>query len=347
MLSVALLFCACAGQGVRYDYDLSEYVELAQLEQIRAPFADPTVCTEEEIDYSIHQIMLSYAEFTPKAEGDAVELYDKAVVNYKIFQGEKELQEYSQPEYGIIVGYDGNGGIDYTLAEQLLGKKVGDTCRISYTFPTDDVSLGSWAGVTVECEGTIVSIFSSMVPECTDEFVKNVGDHGFDSVQAFRDQIRIDILDQKMEAKREIVLDTFVSGVTVKKYPDAEVKAYMEKYVLDIKALADELEMDYAQYLSEYLQSTEDEINKAALEDAHSRVKNDMACIQANRLLNVTLTDEEYRTGLERYYAQEEANFESIEAFEEYYTRPFMEDCIRWDKTFERMVEGAVSTLEQ
>ena len=35
MLSVALLFCACAGQGVRYDYDLSEYVELAQLEQIR------------------------------------------------------------------------------------------------------------------------------------------------------------------------------------------------------------------------------------------------------------------------------------------------------------------------
>ena len=74
-------------------------------------------------------------------------------------------------------------------------------------------------------------------------------------------------------------------------------------------------------------------------------MKNDMACIQATRLMNVTLTEEEYKEGLERYYNQEQENFESVEAFEEHYTKPFMEDCIRWDKAFEMMVENAVSTL--
>lgn len=349
LLLVSLLLCACAETDVvRYDYPLEEYVELAQVETIRAPFANPSLCTEEEIDYSIHQIMLTYAEYAVK-EGDSVvvEQYDKAVVDYKIFQDSTELEEYSQPEYGIVIGYDGNGDIDDALSKELLGKKVGDTCKITYTFPSNDISLGSWAGVTVECSGTIKGIYSSMVPECTDEFVQQVGEQGFPDVQSFRDQIRIDIMDQKMEAKRQLVLNAFVEGVTVKKYPDAEVKTYMNRYLSEMKDMADELGMEYADYLSEYMQVTEDEVNKMALEDSRNRVKNDMACIHATRLLKITLTEEEYREGLERYYLQSQEEFDSIEAFEENYTRPFMEDCIRWDKAFEQMVENAVSTLEE
>ncbi|MBQ3074900.1 MAG: hypothetical protein IJC26_02430 [Clostridia bacterium] len=346
MLAGALLFGACSeGEGVRYDYDLSEYVELEQLEPIRAPFADPTVCTEDEIDYAIHQIMLSYAEFTPKEEGAVIEAYDKAVLDYKIMQDGKELEEYCQPEYGIVIGYDGNGDIDYTLAKELEGKKVGDVCKVEYTFPTDDVSLGSWAGVTVECQGEVKGIYSALVPECTDEFVQKLEKFNFSTVQEFRDQIRIDTMEQKQEAKRKIVLDTFIAGVKVKKYPDAELKAYVEKYVAELKDMAEELDMEYADYISEYMQATEDQINEFALEDSRNRVKNDMACIQATRLMNVTLTEEEYKEGLERYYSQEQENFESVEAFEEHYTKPFMEDCIRWDKAFEMMVENAVSTL--
>lgn len=348
LISVSLLLCACGtSEGIRYDYNLEEYVELEQLEQVRAPFADPTKCSEDEIDYSIHQIMLSYAEFTPKEEGATVEQYDKAVVDYKILQEGKELEEYSQPEYGIVVGYDGNGDIDDALAKELFGKKVGDTCKITYTFPTTDMSLGSWAGATVECSGTIKGIYSSLVPECTDEFVQNIGEYNFTSVQEFRDQIRIDILDQKMEAKRKLVLDAFVAGVKVKKYPDAEVKAYVERYVSEMKNMADELEMSFSDYLAEYMQVSEDQINELALEDARNRVKNDMACIYATRLMKIELTEEEYINGLTSYFDREQENFDSVQAFEDHYTRVFMEDCIRWDKAFNQMVDHAVSTLEE
>lgn len=346
VLFAALLVCGCAKtEGVRYNYNLAEYVEIPDVRKIEAPFADPNVCTEEEIDYAIHQIMLTYAEYTEKEADTVIEQYDKAVVDYKIFQGGTELEEYSQPEYGILVGYDGNGAVDYTLAEELLGKKVGDTCKVSYTFPVDDVSLGSWAGVTIECQGTVISIYRSLVPECTDEFVQQLENYNFQTVQDFRDQLRIDNLEQKLEAKKELVLEAFLSGVKVKKYPDAELKEYVADYITDLKSMADELEMEYGDYLQEYMQVTEDEVNEAALEDARNRVKNDMACIQANRVLQITLTEEEYQNALQGYFDKEADQFESVEEFEAHYTRSFMEDCIRWDKTFEIMVEGAVSNL--
>ncbi len=347
MLAGVLLLGSCGKkEEKRYDYDLSEYIELPDIRKIEAPFADPGVCTEEEIDYAIHQVMLSYADFAEKEGEQIIEKFDKAIVDYKIFQGDKELEEYSQTEYGILVGYDGNGAIDYTLAEELLGKKVGDTCKVSYTFPTNDMSLGSWAGVTVECQGTVKGIQRSLVPECTDEFVQQFDKYNFQNVQEFRDQIRLDNMEQKLEAKKELVLEAFIQGVKVKKYPDAEVKSYVEDYITDLKSMADELEMEYADYLQEYMQATEDEINEAALQDARNRVKNDMACIQANRVLQITLTEEEYQERLKGYFEQEADQFETAEDFEEHYTRSFMEDCIRWDKTFEIMVEGAVSNLK-
>ena len=50
--------------------------------------------------------------------------------------------------------------------------------------------------------------------------------------------------------------------------------------------------------------------------------------------------------GLKGYYEQEQDSFASPEEFEAHYTRPFMEDCIRWDKAFEIMVRDAVSSLD-
>ncbi len=347
VLALLLFLGACGKEdGIRYNYDLAEYVEIGDVHNIKAPYADPNVCTDSEIDYAIHQIMLTYAEFTAKEEDSVIQLYDKAVVDYKIFQNGQEIEEFSHSEYGIVAGYDANGDLDTALIKELMGKKVGDTCKVEYTFPTD-VSLGSWAGATVECQGTVLGIYRASVPECTDEFVQRIEKLQFTTVQEFRDQLKLDIMSQKQEAKKQLVLDAFISGVKVKKYPDAEVKDYVEDYITDLKTMADEMQMEYVDYLKEYMQATEDQINDIALEDARRRVKNDMACIQASRILQVTFSQEEYKKRLQGYYEQEADKFASAEEFEIHYTRPFMEDCIRWDIAFEGMVDSAVSTLEQ
>lgn len=335
------LFASCGEEsGRRYDYDLSEYVTLKQYDKIRAKYADPTVCTEEEIDRALHQILLTYAEFGEK-ENKVVEEYDKVMVEYAVLYDGKVMEEYSQEEYGILVGYDGTGDVDRALAREMMGKTVGDFCRASYTFPADDVSLGSWAGLTVEVTGKILNVYQSYVPECTDELVSRIGD-GFESVQAFRDQLRLDIMEQKGEAKKTAVMQAFLDGVEVIRYPEAELKVYRERYLSEIRSAAQDLNIEYARYLEEYLNLTEDEASEAAQKDAEARVKNDLACIQACRLLKTTLTEQEYKEGLAGYYEVEKEEFDSVEAFEAHYTKEFMYDCILWDKTFLVMVENAV-----
>ncbi|MBE6711935.1 MAG: hypothetical protein E7580_00280 [Ruminococcaceae bacterium] len=326
-----------------YDYDLSEYIELKQLDPIRAPFADPEVCTEDEIDYAIHQVMLSHSEFTTKEAGAVVETYDRVIVDYKVFYEGEAVDEFCQPQYMLIIGYDGNG--DEALANALVGKKVGDVCTVTNTVAADDISMGAWAGATLQCQGTILEIQSSLVPVCTDEFVQQLGDYA--DVQDFRVHVKESLKEQKTEAKASLVLDAFLAGVVVKKYPEEMVKKYVEEYITEIKAMAEDLGITYEEYVSEYLQTTVDKINKMSLEDARERVKNDMAHIQAGRLLKVEVSEKEYREGLEKAWEVKKEEFKTVEEFEKHYTKEVLMEAIRFDKTFEVMMKNAVSTLEQ
>ncbi|MBR5296166.1 MAG: hypothetical protein IKU24_06210 [Clostridia bacterium] len=339
-----LLLCsACKAEEnqKRYDYDLSEYVQLDNYDKVKADFAPTGECTEEEIDNQVFQILLTYGDCVEK-ETQVVEEYDTVVVKYRIYHDGEEMTEYSDDEYEILVGYQGNGDVDAALAKEMLGKTVGDVCKITYTFPENDANLGSWAGETVECKGEIVSVWQTLIPECTDEMVSEIGE-GFASVTAFREALRQDILEQKETAKADAVLAAFMDGVTVKKYPQAEVQAYIDRYFREISAAAEELGVSYEDYLKDYLSMTEDEITSAAKADAQDRVKKDMACIQASRLLNVDLSEEEYQEGLVRYYDGEKDLFDSKSDFEEYYTKDILWECIRWDKTFLLMLESAES----
>lgn len=341
--AIALLLVSCGKEKEikRYDYDLSEYVTLDNWDHVKANFSPPGVCTEEEIDQAVFQILLTYGEEEEKENG-TVEMYDRVTLRYRIYYKGEEMSEQSQDEYEIIIGYNGNGDIDNLLAKEMIGKKVGDICRVSYTFPETDLTLGSWAGETVEGEGKILAVTKLIVPECTDEMVAKIGD-GFTSVGAFRKALKADMLEQKESAKAEAVIGAFMDGVTVKKYPQAETQAYVDRYIREIKTAAEEVGVTYVNYLKDYLKMTEEEVSEAAKKDARDRVKKDMACIQASRLLKVELSEKEYRDGLEEYYAKEKDLFDSIEDFETYYTKDIMWECIRWDKTFLKMLDEAVS----
>ena len=339
LVSSFLFSCGKEEKTGRYDYDLSEYVTLENFDPVKAKFSPTGVCTEEEIDQAVFQILLTYGDAEEK-EGGVVEMYDSVLVRYRIYYKGEELAEQSQDEYEIIVGYNGNADIDSRLAEEMIGKKAGDICKVSYTFPETDLNLGSWAGETVEAEAKILSVFKITVPQCTDEVVSKIGD-GFTSVDSFRKALKADMLEQKESGKAEAVITAFMDGVKVKKYPVAETQAYVDRYIREIESAAEELGFTYAKYLKEYLNMTEDEVSEAAKKDARDRVKKDMACIQASRLLKVELSEKEYQEGLKEYYGKEKDLFDSVEDFEAYYTKDIMWECIRWDKTFLKMLDEA------
>jgi FKBP-type peptidyl-prolyl cis-trans isomerase (trigger factor) len=325
----------------RYDYDLSEYVELKEYKKIKAEFEDPTVCTEEEVDKALFEVMLTYADFTDKGEEGRVELYNQVKMEYSVLCDGSVVADSGDEEFTAIVGISGYEEPIRLLLEAMIGGKVGEYFEVEYTYPEDQNLHGSFAGKTVQCGGTIFSVYQHRISEITDEFVQSFEDFGFQTVQDFRDQLREDILKSKEEAKAGAVLNAFLAGITVKKYPDAEVQAYMDKFREEVRDAAEDAKVSYEEYIETYLNTTKEDFESEALENAKERVKVDMACIQVSRLLEVELTEEEYEKGLQGYYESEAESFSSAEEFEEYFTKDILWDCIRWDKTFLILVDNA------
>ena len=336
---------ACAEEGTetkkRYDYDLSEYVTIPDPRAIQAEYDDPSVCTPEEIDEAIFQIMLSNAGFTGK-EGGVVEKYNKVELSF-VVELDGEVQDaYSQENHSIIVGYEGNGDLDYVLGEALIGKAVGETASADYTYPPSALELGSFAGKTVTVKGTISKIYSHSIPEFTELFVQQMNMEGIETIEDFRVYLDMEILASKRSAMEAAVLDAYLAGVTVKKYPEAELQDYKNRYIENVKSIANQFGMTVDEYMKLYMGSTEGELESLALSDAQTRVKNDLACIQGSRVMGTTLTEEEYQEGLTGYFETNGAGeFESEEEFEAYYTREILYESILWDKTFQVMVENA------
>ncbi len=343
LLGVAMIACSHESQA-RYDYDLSKYVEFGDYMGVRAAFDPPGVCSEEEIDDVVFQVLLTKAQFTPTDEPAA--LYDKVKIDVSMFMDGKYLEDLSQTGLDLILGLETNGDLLRALARVLEGAAAGDIRETEYTFPEGDSSLGSWAGQTVSVQGKVLGVYEPKIPECTDEFVMGLGDYGFGTVEEFRNAVKEDILSTKENNKNQAVFDAFMETVKVKKYPEKEIEQYIEKYKNDINTVAQSYEMSYEEYVTGYLGYTLEQIETMAREDAESRVKVDMVCIQVSRLLGTTLSEEEYRAGLEKYYQSEMTEFASVEEFEAYYTREIIWESVRWDKSLQVILENAVRIEE-
>ncbi len=349
-LCFLLLFSACANSektdsGKRYDYDLTKYLEVPDLSDFKVPFEDPTVCTEEELLEAEEQILLSYATFEPK-EG-VVERFNKIVLDYRMYRDGKEMEDYTEKEYRIVVGSEGHGAMDYAIGMTMIGASVGEERETTYTFPEDDVEIGAWAGLTVTLKGCLKEIYQHRLPEMNDEFVSNLGSeqNSYESVEQFRDELRGQILLQKEAQRDRAVFNGYMDSVKVKKYPKKELNACMEKDRQSIENEARQLGFSMEQYLSQYMGSTAAALEVYVENMAKEQVKNDMACIQLSRVLGTTLSEEEYRSGLERLFEEEggevASGFETVEQFEAHYTKWEIRQSLLWEKSFRTLVERA------
>ncbi len=323
----------------RYPYDLSEYVTLPDPYGVTAKFADPELCTEEEMNEAILQIRLRLATF-----GEAIALveeYSKVVLDYTVILQGRELGEKSAQGTSLVVGLETENGLENTLAEALLGFGAGNQCYVEYTYP-DSVVYDELAGKTVVIRAQIKEIYRGALPEFNEELVRSM--EGFEtySLKEFRAVLKKDILAQKAENQRVAVWDAFTRGVVVHAYPEAELAEYRSDHIAYYTALAQGLKMEMADFLSQYMEMTLEEFEAETERYAKEMVKNDMIFTQLARTLQITLSDEEYRLGAERYFEAEETEFDSVTEFITHYTEDRIRENLIRDKALMTVVEHAV-----
>ncbi len=324
----------------RYQYDLSAYVTLPSPMGVVAYFDATDVCTDEEVEEAILQLLLKVATFKEKV--GLVKQYDRVTLEYQVLLDGKELTEQSQDKLEIVVGQKTENGAYDAMGNALLGTVNGGTCWVEYTYP-DSLYYESLAGKTVVLKGKVLSLAEAVLPEFNEEFIHQMKGYETYTEEEFREKLRQDLLEEKESQKRLAVWDAFCQGVKVLQYPETELASYRKDYIAYYDAMAQNMEMTLETFCADYMEMTLEALNADAETYAKEMVENDMIFTQLVRSLSLTLTDEEYQLGAERYFEKEEGDFSSVTEFIDYYGEEQIRENLLRDKALSVLVDNAVA----
>ena len=319
-----------------FDYrnaDLSAYIRLGQVEGLNVT-SESAVLTDEEFDNEIDSLLDAYSEYAEirdrtVEEGDTVRADYAGYLDGVAFQGGTA---YDQE----ITAQGGTGYIN-GFAEAFIGQYPGEEFSFTVTFP-EDYGVDELNGREVTFISTVHAILSDelIVPELNDEFVSAT--FGYDSVDEFLDAYRLSVENQKEEYVRNAVMNDLwaqvVGGAEVLAYPESEVKRTYAAQRTSYAQYASYYQVDYAEFLSDYLNMTDEELYA----EAESYVKEDLILYSLAEKLNVNPTDEEYDAGIE-----ELARYNGMTAddMRDYYGEDTLRVSVLWEMVMDRVRETA------
>lgn len=252
----SLFLTACGSKEYLKDIKAEKYVTLGEYTGIEAVVSKLEV-PEGVVDSYIYD---NYLE--PKAE--KVPVTDRAVQ-------EGDVANIDFVGYHDGTAFDGGTGADYDLTigagqfiegfeEGLIGAAVGEKRSLNLTFP-DPYTNPDLAGEDVVFEVTVNSISESRAPELTDEFVKQLGEEGYNTggaqtVQELNDWV-YDLYDQSVQSTYDNEVETALASAimensTFQELPEELVERYITSIENNMSVRAASIGMSLAQYMQLY-----------------------------------------------------------------------------------------------
>lgn len=282
--------------------------------------------TDDDVQSSIDSFCNDNSE-TSEDKTSAIKDGDKVNVDYveTISGTEKD----SKTGYSLTIGNNtlGDGSDD-----QLIGSKAGEVKEITVTYP-DDYSDTTVAGLTATYKVTVNYISVTTVPEYTDALVKKASGGEYTTTDAYTEHLRKDLQTDKDKSAddedRTSVLKAVEEKVTFDKYPEDEIKTYIQTTVDNAKQNAENYGIDFSTYMA-YFYGCSDEA--AFLEKFHTIVESvmkekivvscialdnnliaDDADVKAYRAKVVEENDLESDEDVDKYYSEDDLNFYATE----------------------------------
>lgn len=346
VILVMSLFTGCGNkveEEVPYNYDLSEYVEVADYKDM--PYMNVAAeVTDEEVEDAI-QNELQYAASVVNAtegvveDGDTINIAFAGRIDGELFDGG------SSESYDLTVGT--TSMID-GFVEGLIGKNVGETVTLDLMFP-EDYRNSEVAGKPVTFDITINSKRIVSVPELTDEFVQ--ANSEFQTVDEYRVGMKEILLKQKQDSLDSNVKDSLwqviMTGSSAVKYPEIEMA--------DANQAADDMETEYkaqatlygwewSDYLNTFMGTDEDGFTELKKEYAESLVLSNMVMYKLARDENITVSNKEFEDRAKEIL--KDSGF-TEESFQSSYGMTIMEyaeqngwrDSFLLDKVLDKVIE--------
>ena len=243
--------------------------------------------TDADVEERLERLLSNQAEWQIK-EGEAKK-GDIVVIDFKGFIGEEAF------EGGEAKGYElelGSGSFIPGFEDQLEGKVAPVDTEVNVTFP-ENYQVADLAGKEAKFEVTIHDVKEKVLPELTDEFVKEFSKEAASTVAEYKEKLRGEIKVQKEEAAAKAYSDKVISTavenakLTVPtKLIDQEVNSMFEQFAGNLSRQGLSFEL-YEQFTGKGA----DELKAEMRSDAENKIKTSFVLGEIAEVEKVEVTD--------------------------------------------------------
>ena len=209
------------------------------------------------------------------------------------------------------VAFEGGKGENYPLElgsnsfipgfeEQLVGTKAGDSLDVNVTFPKDyHAELASKAAVF---KVTVHEVKTKVVPELTDDFVKELEIEGVNTVDEYKKHVQAELNEHAKSHSDEKYTNDLVEKAcanTNVNIPECMIEDYAKDMKASSERQAAQYNIPFEMYL-QYMGYTLESFEKQAKEVAVKRIKADLVLSKIAEAEEIKVTPEELQAELKK-----------------------------------------------
>lgn len=258
---------------------------------------DPVLVTDEEVNNEINKTLKSKAELV-LVEGRTLQNGDTAVFDFEGSVDGVPFDGGKADNYELKIG---SGQFIPGFEDQMVGMASEEVRDINVTFP-ENYQAENLAGKAAVFKVTLHEIKEEVLPELTDDFVKELEIKEVETVDAYKADVLNKLTKQKTEASDNKLVSDIIAKVcedAVADIPEALVEEEVNNYVRRVEEQAKMYGLTAEQLLS--FQGTNVEgFKNQVRESASKKVLEEVVLYKVSEVENIEATDEE----IEKKYAE-------------------------------------------
>ena len=323
---------SAVAKTVPIEINAKDYVELGKYKGLSIE-GTPSEVTDEDVEEQVQYLAEDYIEYQKVTDRDTVKDEDFVNIDYECTINGEKNEDYSDTDIDTQIGSgEFTLGEGFEFEENLIGAKTGEAVTMDLTFP-DDYDDSTVAGKKCTMKVTVNAIEKEVIPELTDEFIKENTD--CETVDEYREQTRKDLEEsaqsEAQEANEQAMWEQVVANCKqIKEFPQDIVEKEISNLTVENEEWASYFGMEVEDFIQEYYAMSMEEY---ALDTLKKQCVQDLLVEKEG----LTVTDEEYDAEIQSYI--DEYGYEDKDAIMEYYT----EDEIRSDILFGKLLDKLMS----
>lgn len=237
-------------------------------------------------------------------DGDTVKIDFDGSVDGKAFDGGKG------ENYPLLLG---SGSFIPGFEEQIVGHNAGDAFDVEVTFP-EDYHAKELAGKAAVFKTVLHEIQTREVPELNDAFAD---DKGFDTVDAYREDVRTRLTDAKAKAaaaaNENAVIGKVVENAQIE-LPEPMIETQVEQLIDDYARRMQSQGLQLDQYM-EYTGMTMDKLKEQFHPQAERNLKTRLTLEAVVEAENIQVSEEAIEDEIKRMADQYKIDVEKMHEF--------------------------------